>query len=125
MKFIIILLFLVSCGSSNSPAPDSASAPAPQHVDTIIDINYLDTNPEECYTNSNDICYIVKGGYYVGKFHRDNGPAQTNYDSDDIKENEQWYYKGELHRIGGPAFTAYDINGNITTEWYFENGVRQ
>jgi hypothetical protein len=51
--------------------------------------------------------------YRHGKFHREDGPAETLPDG-----TQRWYRHGELHRLDGPAATG------PRGEYWFRNGKR-
>lgn len=47
-----------------------------------------------------------------GKLHREDGPASTHYNVDGELSLERWYKNGVMHRDGGkPALTRYKVDG--------------
>ena len=82
--------------------------------------------PAKIYYNLNGS--IVSEYYYVNnELHRDfsEGPAIISYYKD-INGNigyECYYQHNKYHRCDGPAYISYDINGVITSERYFINGI--
>ena len=72
-----------------------------------------ESNPEGGYFMS----YFAGSEFWYdgdGVFHRDGGPAFTNYNC------RRWYKHGKLHREDGPAMEYADGN----KEWW-ENGVKR
>ena len=68
--------------------------------------------------------------YHRNALHRENGPADTDYDYNHhgTIRREAWYRRGKLHRVGGPALINYREDGSVEyndgwTQWWHD-GVR-
>ena len=58
----------------------------------------------------------TKTYYYLGKIHREDGPAVEYIDVGAVRI--EWYSHGKRHRLDGPACTSF------STEEWFKNGKR-
>lgn len=62
--------------------------------------------------------------YLKGKErHRINGPADTIWNSKNVKISEGWYYLGLRHREDGPALTNWDDDGKLIEEKFYIRGA--
>ena len=66
--------------------------------------------------------------YHRNELHRENGPADMDYNIDGSVHREVWYRRGKLHRVGGPALVHYREDGSVEyndgwTQWW-QDGVR-
>ena len=56
-------------------------------------------------------------------WHREYGPAYTEYYVTGEKELEEWWVEDKLHRIDGPARIFYNIDGTIWFQDYYINDI--
>jgi len=51
-------------------------------------------------------------------WHREDGPAYTEFDEDGFIKSEVWYYNNHIHRIGNPALIKYSRSGQDHEDYY-------
>lgn len=56
-----------------------------------------------------------------GKQHREDGPAEVQWDENGNKEIEAWYKNGAWYKENGPAITAWYKNGVKSYEYWFNH----
>lgn len=68
---------------------------------------------------------IMSEEYFInGKRHRDDGPAYISWTKDGLTTSEIYYYNGEYHREDGPAYNVWFSNGVLASMDYFIHGKR-
>lgn len=75
-------------------------------------------------TEYNDDVIVEQGWYKHGKLHNENGIAYRRFSENGIIELEQFFKNGKLHNENGPAFIEYDENGRKTQEVWYINGLK-
>lgn len=60
---------------------------------------------------------------FMGKKHRLDGPAETQYYKNGDLAFQSWYFLEKFHRINGPARITYYRNGQIQREEWYEYDV--
>jgi hypothetical protein len=57
-----------------------------------------------------------------GVWHREDGPAVSDWLKTGEKYAESWHIKGNLHRQGGPAISSWWDNGGLRIAVWFRHG---
>ena len=80
--------------------------------------------------NKPEIIYYDNGQkwyekYYndKGEYHREDGPAITEWNKNGQKDVDFYSINGFYHREDGPAIICWNNNGQIKSEEYWINGI--